>query len=57
MHQLTLQDHAPAYTVTPRNQKQGKENTTHTLNTRDTERTDLANRTIYTLIWYALYDL
>ena len=34
-----------------------KHNTTYTRNKRETEKTALANKTIYTLIWYAFYDL
>jgi len=38
--------------------KARKQNTTYTPNTKEKQKkTALANRTIYTLIWYALYDL
>ena len=30
---------------------------THQKHKRETEKTALANKTIYTLIWYAFYDL
>jgi len=33
-----------------------KQNTTYTLNTKE-NKTDLANKTNYTLVWYGFHDL